>query len=77
MEKFKPRKSVKRFVCETLVSTLISSLILTLIVVFYNQENLGISVVVLILFFILDVLFSMYGEVKEPVGGIKIIDKFI
>lgn len=55
MEKFKPRKSVKRFVCETLVSTLISSLILTLIVVFYNQENLGISVVVLILFFILDV----------------------
>ena len=65
MEKFKPRKSVKRFVCETLISTLISSLILTLIVVFYNQENLGISVVVLILFFILDVLFSMYGEVKE------------
>lgn len=55
MEKFKPRKSVKRFVCETLVSTLISSLILTLIVVFYNQENLGISVVVLILF-----LFWMY-----------------
>lgn len=51
MEKFKPRKSVKRFVCETLVSTLISSLILTLIVVFYNQENLGISVVVLILFY--------------------------
>ncbi len=51
MEKFEPRKSVKRFVCETLVSTLISSLILTLIVVFYNQENLGISVVVLILFF--------------------------
>ena len=55
MEKFKPRKSVKRFVCETLVSTLISSLILTLIVVFYNQENLGILVVVLILF-----LFWMY-----------------
>lgn len=65
MEKFKPRKSVKRFVCETLISTLISSFILTLIVVFYNQENFAISVVILILFFILDVLFSMYGEVKE------------
>lgn len=55
MEKFKPRKSVKRFVCETLISTLISSFILTLIVVFYNQENFAISVVILILF-----LFWMY-----------------
>lgn len=65
MEKFKPRKSVKRFVCETLIGTFISTLILTLIVVFYNQEKIGMYVIVLILFFVLDILFSMYGEVKE------------
>lgn len=51
MEKFKPRKSVKRFVCETLIGAFISTLILTLIVVFYNQEKIGMYVIVLILFF--------------------------
>lgn len=79
MEKFKPRKSVKRFVCETLIGTFISTLILTLIVVFYNQERFGIGiyVLILILFFILDILFSMYEEVKEyqidEKGTIRII----
>lgn len=39
MEKFKPRKSVKRFVCETLIGAFISTLILTLIVVFTIRKN--------------------------------------
>lgn len=39
MEKFKPRKSVKRFVCETLIGAFISTLILTLIVVFTIRKK--------------------------------------
>lgn len=65
MESFKPRKSVKRFVCETLISALVSSLILTIIFLFYNQGTWWIYTMVLILFFIFDILFSMYGGIKE------------
>ena len=50
MKNFKPRKSVKRFICETLISALVLTVILGII---YYQERLWVLAMVLI--FILDV----------------------
>lgn len=60
MKNFKPRKSVKRFICETLISALVLTVILGII---YYQERLWVLAMVLI--FILDVLFCMFEEIKE------------
>lgn len=49
MKNFKPRKSVKRFICETLISALVLTVILGII---YYQERLWVLAMVLI--FILD-----------------------
>ena len=59
MKNFKPRKSVKRFICETLISALVLTVILGII---YYQERLWVLAMVLI--FILDVLFCMFEEIK-------------
>ena len=60
MKNFKPRKSVTRFICETLISALVLTVILGII---YYQERLWVLAMVLI--FILDVLFCMFEEIKE------------
>ena len=60
MKNFKPRKSVKRVICETLISALVLTVILGII---YYQERLWVLAMVLI--FILDVLFCMFEEIKE------------
>ena len=48
MKNFKPRKSVKRFICETLISALVLTVILGII---YYQERLWVLAMVLILEF--------------------------
>lgn len=60
MRNFKPRKPVKRFICETLISALILTVILGII---YYQERFW--VLAMLLIFILDVLFCMFEEIKE------------
>lgn len=46
MKNFKPRKSVKRFICETLISALVLTVILGII---YYQERLWVLAMVIVL----------------------------